>query len=604
MRITKVNLNNYVCFYDEYAEDVELGPGINFIIGKNNSGKTALLDVLSHEGKGEPHRSEVTTNHLYPGLSPQQTQYEIAYQFDRYELLRILFADKDYFFYPQAPRDRRNAHLQPWGMPSGFLTDTVDNMRYQYKSNVARLVRLGNSIPVFSVSGEHDLNCYRAIAAGGSRGDSFNVSWTMPDRVTHMVNTQETSWAEVARRIPQYVYRFLAERRISAVAPVEEETRLKSDASNLSSLLNVLSASRLQTYLNSVQSIMPEIKDFLFKPGNGTVELMLSYDIAREDLAVSLDECGTGVGQILAMLYVSLFYDKSKPRVLIIDEPYSFLHPGAVRKLLEIFQEHDHHQYIIATHSPTAIMSVKKKHILLVTRESQVSSVKSIKVNDNTELEAALVELGTKRSDIFGMDAYIWVEGKTDKICFDLIMDKHGGLPSGVEIIDLVHTGDFNDKRRGALIEQIYARLSGSVGILPSVLAFVFDGDLQNDEFKETGTRKFLPRQNYESYLIAPAILADILNRDAADDKPKDHTADSVKKWIRDKESKDYDDPEWLESVDGAKLLNTMFQDLAGISYKGNKAQYGEDITRRILESNKDHFHEIVDLIKGILEKE
>lgn len=349
---------------------------------------------------------------------------------------------------------------------------------------------------------------------------------------------------------------------------------------------------------------MPEIKEIWFKPGKGTVELQLSYDKARGDLAVSLDKCGTGVGQILAMLYVVLFYDNSQPRVIIIDEPNSFLHPGALRKLLEIFQEHDHHQYIIATHSPTAIMSVKKKRILLVTRENQVSSVKSVNVSDNAELEAMLNEIGSSRSDVFGMDAYVWVEGKTDKICFDLVMEKHGGLPAGVEIIDLVHTGDFSDKKRGALIEQVYARMSGSVGILPSVLAFVFDGDLQNDAFQETDTRRFLPRQNFESYFIVPDILADILNRDAAEGKPKDQSADSVHQWIREKEGKEYHDLNWLKSVDGAKLLNTMFQDLAGISYNGNKAQYGKEITRRILTGNSNHFQEIVDLIKCILDKD
>ena len=46
MRISKFKLNNYVSFYDQNAQDIELGPGINFIVGKNNSGKTALIDAL------------------------------------------------------------------------------------------------------------------------------------------------------------------------------------------------------------------------------------------------------------------------------------------------------------------------------------------------------------------------------------------------------------------------------------------------------------------------------------------------------------------------------------------------------------------------------
>jgi predicted ATPase len=64
----------------------------------------------------------------------------------------------------------------------------------------------------------------------------------------------------------------------------------------------------------------------------------------RLDLAVPLAKCGTGVGQLLAIFYVIVTADQ--PRVIIIDEPQSFLHPGAVRKLLEVLSEYPYHQFI------------------------------------------------------------------------------------------------------------------------------------------------------------------------------------------------------------------------------------------------------------------
>ena len=273
---------------------------------------------------------------------------------------------------------------------------------------------------------------------------------------------------------------------------------------------------------------------------------------------------------------------------------------------MQIFERYDHHQYIIATHSPAAIMSVQKKRILLVQRENMVSTVKSVEVDDNESLEEALNEIGSRRSDIFGMDTVIWVEGKTDETCFKLIMDKAGGgLPFGTNISALVNTGDLEGKQRYAeLAVQIYQSLSGGVGLLPSVLAFVFDGDKQGEHSKlnNSGYKiEYLPRQNYESYLIVPEILADILNRDAADDKCNDHTLDSVAGWIRDKEGFDFDDPEWLETVNGKTFLGTLFNDLAGISYRDREVAYGEEITKRILESDPDHFSEIVDLIQSVL---
>src|SRR5204862_1210440 len=71
----------------------------------------------------------------------------------------------------------------------------------------------------------------------------------------------------------------------------------------------------------------------------------------RDDLAVSLNDSGTGVGQVIAILYVAV--NSNAPRTIVIDEPNSFLHPGAARKLIEILKSDplNQHQYIIATHS-------------------------------------------------------------------------------------------------------------------------------------------------------------------------------------------------------------------------------------------------------------
>ena len=44
MYIAKLNIKNYRCFRET---TVEFRPGINVIIGENNSGKTALLRALS-----------------------------------------------------------------------------------------------------------------------------------------------------------------------------------------------------------------------------------------------------------------------------------------------------------------------------------------------------------------------------------------------------------------------------------------------------------------------------------------------------------------------------------------------------------------------------
>src|SRR5205807_6323603 len=59
---------------------------------------------------------------------------------------------------------------------------------------------------------------------------------------------------------------------------------------------------------------------------------------------------GTGVGHVIAMMYVLVTAEE--PRIILIDEPQSFLHPRAVRRLIGVFKLMPEHQFIISTHSP------------------------------------------------------------------------------------------------------------------------------------------------------------------------------------------------------------------------------------------------------------
>lgn len=49
---------------------------------------------------------------------------------------------------------------------------------------------------------------------------------------------------------------------------------------------------------------------------------------------------------------------------IVIDEPQSYLHPGAAKKLIEILQEFPQHQYFIATHSAEIIAAANPSTIV------------------------------------------------------------------------------------------------------------------------------------------------------------------------------------------------------------------------------------------------
>jgi predicted ATP-dependent endonuclease of OLD family len=87
-----------------------------------------------------------------------------------------------------------------------------------------------------------------------------------------------------------------------------------------------------------------------------------SLESGRKYLVFSLSDCGTGIGQVLAILYAVVTSPQSRP--IVIDEPQSYLHPGAAKKLIEILKEFPQHQYFITTHSAQIIAAANPSTIV------------------------------------------------------------------------------------------------------------------------------------------------------------------------------------------------------------------------------------------------
>ena len=109
------------------------------------------------------------------------------------------------------------------------------------------------------------------------------------------------------------------------------------------------SAGEISYLFEVVRYVIPNIKEVSVRAIDGTrVQVRVSNNdphTSHERHMLPLSEGGTGVGQVLAILYVVL--TSNEGRVIAIDEPNSFLHPGAARRLMEVLKEHPEHQFII-----------------------------------------------------------------------------------------------------------------------------------------------------------------------------------------------------------------------------------------------------------------
>lgn len=310
--------------------------------------------------------------------------------------------------------------------------------------------------------------------------------------------------------------------------------------------------------------------------------LLTPVENRRPDLSIPLSQAGTGIGQVLSILYVAMSH--SSPITIAIDEPNSFLHPKAVRTLLQILNSLPiRHQYVITTHSPEVIRAAAPKSVIVVRNEDGISRIDPLDPNNLEDVKVGLASIGARLSDLYGADRILWVEGETEELTFPDIARKVGGVDIiGVTMLKVNATGDFESpkKIRPKMVFDTYAKLSTAGALLPPAIGFVFDSEGRSkaeiDSFtKESGGRvTFLPRLCFENYILHTGAIARVLSEACG----TVIDGDSVASWIQRHgnesayltpciELQDGEDllmnAEWLTRVHAPKLLKALFVDLS-----------------------------------------
>jgi predicted ATPase len=406
----------------------------------------------------------------------------------------------------------------------------------------------------------------------------------------------------IAQELVKMVYNFHAERPASQSHLDGLNEELAPDASNLAEVLGNLDKKpylfrRLNRHL---RYILPQIFEITTRVvpnekqafGLAREVLVFEEEPGSEDEGIPLSDSGTGVAQVLAMLYVLTV--SSYPRVISIDEPQSFLHPGAVRKLFEVFALYPQHQYIISTHMPGVIAAASQSATIIVTKKGRESELKPIDTGDTEHLRFALHEVGARLSDVFGADNILWVEGKTERDCFPLILKRLRPrlMMMGTEFVPVLSPDEAVGKNADRVI-KIYEQLSHGRGLLPPAVGFIFDRD-GRDEYKIFALEgrfaprlKFIKRQMYENYLLdARAIEAVLLEAGLERGRA---TAENIESWIGEEIKKhsyfrhrSKQREPWIEHVDAVKLLSALFAHFsnATLNYESRKVEYGVMLTK------------------------
>lgn len=200
--------------------------------------------------------------------------------------------------------------------------------------------------------------------------------------------------------------------------------------------------------------------------------LPLLPECRREDLAVPLARMGTGIGNVIAMLYVVL--TSRQPQVIAIDEPNSFLHPRALRELLQIFStEGSQHQFILTAHSPDVLTAIKPNLITMFDFDGASTTVQQVDAKNISAIRSGLADLGIRMTDLHGRDRVLWVEGQTEEIVMpDLLRHFCPEIAAGTAVLRVEHTGTFEKKGVDPTeVANLYRRLTKSSALVPPMMA-------------------------------------------------------------------------------------------------------------------------------------
>jgi len=164
--------------------------------------------------------------------------------------------------------------------------------------------------------------------------------------------------------------------------------------------------------------------------------------LTKEGKEFYINQASSGEKEIINFL-LGVFAFNINNGIIIIDEPELHLHPRWQNVLLDLFIELSsltNNQFIISTHSPTFINDKSYNHIFRIYKdENNVSKEITLKDSSVFKLRDILhIVNSTNNEKIFFADVVLLVEGITDRLVFQKILNEQINSINSTRIIEII----------------------------------------------------------------------------------------------------------------------------------------------------------------------
>lgn len=392
MRNTSLKIANYRCFWGEPEGFDRIMP-INLIIGRNNSGKSALLDVVEHACRPEREATK------------------------------------------EAPATKL------------FMSRVASK---EGVDNIFPATRAGALI-----AGRNDQETARQYLVGKRITVELQKSRLLHVDSAPMNDTNSgDGLQQIARCIhnpfPQYhLHRLAPDRDILPESDVhpsdmnqhgQNATRIIVAFQTLAALPDDLLETRLLQALNEIftgDAHFLEIRAQLLDGGNWEVFLKEEHK-GR----IALSSSGSGLKTVVLILIMTILVPRlrndSNPHMFCLEELENNLHPALQRRLFSYLRRvalERNWIFFVTTHSTVAIDIFSRDEnaqVLHVTHDGKSASVGTVATHQHGR--AVLADLDVRASDLLQANCVIWLEGPSDRIYFNRWMElwTNGTLREGL----------------------------------------------------------------------------------------------------------------------------------------------------------------------------